>query len=225
MSDVDAVLFRNQDFETSFSNLHEIEMAIGRLRESGKKIYFYSDSYTPLQYALSASIADEIIINPHGHLSVQGFAQTRLYFESLLAKYGVSFYNFQSHDYKSGYNPLSKSSMTDAERESLEYVYEALQDEMNRMIMKGRGDKLNEELETIYAKGFWMSANQAKQAGLVDSKMHTDELDEMIANRFHFFFASSDDWIPMQLGWEATLSPAVAIIYANGYIHQGGYKR
>jgi len=220
MRDVDAVLFKNQNFETSFSNLHEITMAIRRVGEN-KKIYFYSDSYDPLQYALAAGVADEIIINPHGHLSVQGFARTRLYFKSLLAKYGVSFYNFQSHEYKASLNSLSESSMTDAERESLEYVYEAFQYEMDSMIREGRRGKLDEKLEDIYEKGFWMSADQAWQAKLVDSKMYPDELEEMIGREYLSFHVSSNRSIPTRRNWEATLSPIVAIIYANGYIHQG----
>lgn len=218
MRDVDAVLFRNQDFETSFSNLYEIEAAIRRVKESGKKIYFYSDSYSPLQYALAAGVADEIIINPHGSLSVQGFAQTKLYFKDLLAKYGVTFYSFQSHEYKTTLNALSESSMTEAERESLEYVYGALQEEMDRMIEEGRGDKLNEGLEAIYAKGFWMNADRAQEAGLVDSQMYLDELDEMVEEEYNASYASKS---AVQYDWEPIISPVIAVIYANGYIHQG----
>ena len=223
MRNVDAILFRNQDFETSFSNLYEIEMAIKRVKESGKEIYFYSDNYSPLQYALAAKVADEIIINPHGSLSVQGFAQTKLYFKNLLAKYGVTFYNFQSHEYKSTFDSLSESSMTDAERESLEYVYGALQVEMDRMIEEGRGDRLNEELGTIYAKGFWMSANRAQQVGLVDSQMYPDELVKMLEDDFSSSLAS--EWVTVQYDWQPAIAPVIAIIYANGYIHQGEGRR
>jgi len=220
MHGVDAVLFRNQGFETSFSNLYEIEMAIRRVKESGKKIYFYADDYHPLQYALAAGVADEIIINPHGSLSVQGFAQTNIYFKNLLSKYGVSFYNFQSHENKTRFNWLSESSMTDAERESLEYVYGALQDEMNRMIEGGRGEKLNEELESIYARGFWMNADGAQQAGLVDSQMYPDELDKMLEDEFNSYLAS-EERVAVQYNWQSILNPVIAIIYANGYIHHG----
>jgi len=223
MRNVDAVLFRNQDFETSFSNLYEIEMAIKRVKESGKKIYFYSDNYKPLQYALAAGVADEIIINPHGSLSVQGFAQNKLYFKNFLAKYGIAFHNFQSHEYKTTFNALSESSMTNAERESLEYVYEALQNEMDRMIEEGREDKLNEELEDIYAKGFWMNANRAQQAGLVDSQMYPDELDKMIEDDFRL--SSYHERGVVQYDWEPAVIPVIAVIYANGYIYQGeGWK-
>jgi len=220
MRDVDAILFKNQNFKTSFSNLHEITMAIRHVGEN-KKIYFYSDTYDSLQYALAARVADEIIINPHGYLSVRGFAQTRLYFKSLFAKYGVSFYNFQSHEHKASFNSLSESSMTDAERESLEYVYESLQHEMDSMIQEGRGGKLDEKLEDIYEKGFQMNADQALQAGLIDSKMYPDELEEMIEKAYLSSHASSNGLVPIQRNWEATLTPIVAIIYANGYIHQG----
>lgn len=221
MRDVDAVLFRNQEFRTSFSNLYEIEMAIKRVKKSGKKIYFYSDSYSSLQYALAAGVADEIIVYPHGSLSVQGFAQTKLYLKNLLAKYGVSFYNFQSHEYKTSFDSLSEPSMTDAEREALEHVYGALQGEMDRMIEEGRGDRLKEGLELIYAEGFWISAKKAQQTGLVDSRMYPYELDKMIEDEFSSFLASSEENLTVQYNWQPIFSPTVAIIYANGYIHRG----
>jgi len=223
MRDVDAVLFRNQEFRTSFSNLYEIETAIKRIKESGKKIYFYSESYNPLQYALAAGVADEIIVYTHGSLSVQGFAQTKLYFKDLLAKYGVSFYNFQSHEHKTAFDSFSEPSMTDAEREALEHVYGALQDEMDRMIKEGRGDRLNEELKTIYSKGFWMSSKRAQQAGFVDSRMYSYELDKMIEDEFSPVLASAEKRLAYD--WQPIASPIVAIIYANGYIHRGEGRR
>ncbi len=219
--EVEAVLFDNQALRTSFSNLIEIEQALRRLKESGKQIYFYGDSFGSTQYAVAASVGDGIFMSPQGSLDLTGFGVSNLYFKDLLAKYGVNIYNFQSHDYKTVYNNLSESSMTDAQRESLEYLYGGLQDELDRMIGQGRGTKLTEDLENLYEEGYWMSARRAAEAGLVDELMYKDQLEVWLGmRRYRVSYFSRYRW-DMDYEWRATNHPNIAVIYANGNISMG----
>ncbi|MCK5736404.1 MAG: signal peptide peptidase SppA [Spirochaetaceae bacterium] len=219
--EIEAVLFSNQSFRTSFSNLIEIEQSLRKLKAAGKKIYFYGDSFGSTQYALAASVGDAIFMSPQGSLDLTGFGVSNLYFKDLLAKYGVNIYNFQSHEYKTAYNNLSESSMTSAQRESLEYVYTGLQNEMDRMITQGRESKLTENLEKLYAEGYWMSAGRAHEAGLVDELMYRDQMETWIGmRRYRVTMFSRIRW-DMNYEWVATNHPTIAVIYANGNISMG----
>lgn len=223
--EIEAVLFANQSFRTSFSNIIEIEQALQRLKDAGKRIYFYADSFGSTQYALAASVADEIFMSPQGSLDLTGFGVSNLYFKDLLAKYGVNIYNFQSHEYKTAYNNLSESSMTDAQRESLEYLYGGLQEEMDRMIDGGRIGKLAEDLDTLYEEGYWMSASRAYKTGLIDDLMYQDQMETWLGlRRYRVSMFSGHRW-DMNYEWESGSRPTIAVIYANGNISMGeGFK-
>ncbi len=219
--DIEAVLFYNQAFKTSFSNLIEIEQSLQKLKTAGKKVYFYGDSFGSTQYALAASVSEAIFMSPQGSLDLTGFGVSNLYFKDLLAKYGVNIYNFQSHEYKTAYNNLSESSMSDAQRESLEYVYGGLQSEMDRMINQGRKSKLTENLDKLYTEGYWMSAARAKEAGLVDELAYRDQMETGIGMQGYRVRAFSRSRWDMNYEWDASNNPTIAVIYANGNISMG----
>jgi len=219
--EIEAVLFYNQAFHTSFSNLIEIEQSLQKLKAAGKHIYFFGDSFGSTQYALAASVSDAIFMSPQGSLDLTGFGVSNLYFKDLLTKFGVNIYNFQSHEYKTVYNNLSEASMSDAQRESLVYVYGGLQDEMDRMINKGREQKITENLETLYTEGYWMSASRAEEAGLIDKLMYQDQMETWVGMRKYQVIPFSRTRWNMNYEWVATNHPTIAVIYANGNISMG----
>ncbi len=219
--EVESVIFYNQAFQTSFSNLIEIEQSLKKLKAAGKKIYFYADTFGSTQYALAASVSDKIFMSPQGSLDLTGFGVSNLYFKDLLAKYGVNIYNFQSHEYKTAYNNLSESSMTNAQRESLEYVYGGLQAEMDRMINQGRESMLTDNLESLYSEGYWMSAASAREAGLVDELMYRDQMETWVGMRRYRVTLFSQIRHDMNYEWKAANDPTIAVIYANGNISMG----
>ena len=218
---VESGLFANQGLRTSFSNILEIEQVLLRLRDSGKKIYFYADSIGSRQYALAASVADAVILSPMGSVDLTGFGVTNLYLTDLMARYGIAVENFRSHEYKTAYDRFSESEMSAAQRESLELVYGALQDEMDRMILTGRDGKLTQDLDTLFSEGYWMSARRAADAGLVDELLYRDQLETWVGMRRYQVVPYSRFRWSMEYDWEATNRPNLAVIYAKGSIHEG----
>ncbi len=220
-SSTDALIFRNQSFHTSFANLLEIETLLKEVKDSGKKIYFYYNNMNSMNYALAASVADEIYLNPAGMIHLKGFSRSRIYMKDFFADWGIRFQNFQSHPYKTAYNNISESDMTEEERESLETLYEGLQTEMNRMLENGRGDELARTGEQLLAAGPFVYAAKALELGMVDGLLYEDQFDEMLKeNKLNgFLYSSSTDDISYD--WESTGQPSIAVIYASGNIHGG----
>ena len=219
--DIDAVLFREQPFITSFANISEIYNALIDLKASGKKIYFYFESVSTMQYALAAGTADEIIVSPMGSVNLKGFSRTGIYLSDFFERFGIKFYNFRSHDYKTAYNSLTESGMTEGEREALEYLYSGLQDYLEEIIVSGRGGKLKSGIAEIMDKGPYLSSAKALQEGLIDRRFYSDELEKWIKeNRYSVH--SYGKFPPMaETDWDYQIKPVIAIIHVNGAIVRG----
>ncbi|MDC7234856.1 MAG: signal peptide peptidase SppA [Spirochaetales bacterium] len=220
-STLDAVIFRNQSFHTNFANMLEIESVLQEVKASGKKIYFYYDSADQLPYALAASVADGIYLSPAGSVYLSGFSVTNFYLKNFLEEWGVRVHNFRSHDYKTAYNSFSESGMSEAEREALQYVYDGLQNQMNRMIDEGRSGKLSGSAQSLINQGPFIYASKALDMGLVDALMYEDEFDKAMAQLRLGITKASRATGNIQYDWEDTGRPIIAMIYANGGINMG----
>lgn len=216
-----AIIFRNQSFQTNFANLLEIEAILQEVKASGKQIYFYYDSIHNLPYALAASVADGIYLSPAGSVYLNGFGVTNYYLKDFLNEWGIKVHNFQSHDYKTVYNRFSESEMTEAEREALQYMYDGLQAQMNRMIDGGRQGKLEGSAQSIIDQGPFIYASKALDLGLVDSLMYEDEFDKAMHQLKLTVFKASLSTGNIKYDWESTGRPIIAVIYANGGIDMG----
>ncbi|MDX9800009.1 MAG: signal peptide peptidase SppA [Spirochaetia bacterium] len=228
--DIDAVLFRDQQFITSFANIMEISRVLREVKSSGKKIYFYFESVSSVQYALAASVADGIFLTPQGILYLKGFSRTGLYFKDFFEKFGVRFHNFRSHEYKTAFNKYSEPGMTDEEKEALKSLYTSLQDELEKMILAGRGKKLktstpvgsNESvIEKIIGDGPYLSSSKALSAGLVDRLFYNDQLDNWIKTNKYTSHRYSNFPEKAMTNWEYFIKPSVAVIYVTGNIVTG----
>jgi protease IV len=218
---IDAVVFRNQSFQTNFANLLEIESVLLEVKASGKQIYFYYDSIDNLPYALAASVGDGIYLSPAGSVYLTGFGVTNFYLKNFLDEWGVKVHNFQSHDYKTVYNRFSESEMTEAEREALQYMYDGLQSQMNRMIDEGRSEKLAGSAQSLIDQGPYIYASKALDMGLIDGLMYEDEFDTTMHQLKLNLFKASRSTGKIKYDWESTGRPIIAVIYANGGINMG----
>ena len=218
---IKVLIFRNQEFRTSFANLLEIETLLKEIKATGRKIIFYYDSLENLPYALAASVADELYLSPAGSVNLRGFSTSRVYLKDFLSDWGIGYQNFRSHPYKTAYNTFSESGMTPEEREALEYFYEGLHRELFRMLEEGRSEKLSLSVEDTLNRGPFLFAGEALSTGLVDGLLYEDEFDELIKEKKLSRVPYSLFTKKMTYIWEGSGRPVVALIYAEGAIHGG----
>ncbi|MDE7426965.1 MAG: signal peptide peptidase SppA [Muribaculaceae bacterium] len=93
----------------------ELIEAIGRFRKSGKKVVAYADAYTQLDY-LVASAADQVLLNPVGHVDIHGIGMTVPFFKGLLDKLGVEVQVIKVGSFKSAVEPYIMTEMSDSAR-------------------------------------------------------------------------------------------------------------
>ncbi|TVR91238.1 MAG: signal peptide peptidase SppA [Spirochaetaceae bacterium] len=219
---VTAVLFVNQRFQTSFANQMEIYEALLRLRQSGKRIYYYFDNIPHTAYALAAATADAIYLHPTGTVDARGFRYSSVYLGDFFARYGVEIYNFRSHPHKSGWDMLSEAGMSDAERENWESYLGDLDSHYREMVRAGRASTLTQDLDAIIDRGPYLSANSALDAGLVDSLIYQADVEERVTARHRFARLRPMDQVPeMQYDWAPRPLRTVKLIYAAGDIVPG----
>ncbi len=219
---VQAVLFVNQRFQTSFAAQMEIYQALLRLRRAGKQIYYYFDNIPHTAYALAAATADAIYLHPTGTVDARGFRYSSVYLGEFFARYGVEIYNFRSHPHKSGWDMLSEAGMSDAERQNWELYLGDLDRQYRDMVFSGRESSLTRDIDTIINSGPYLSASKALEAGLVDSLIYRAEVDERVTAHHRFARVRAMDQIPeMQYDWAPRPLRTVKVIFATGDIVPG----
>lgn len=127
---VEGLLFRNASFSTSLAGAQEIISALNRFRQEGKRVIFFFEFPSQIDYLIAGGSGAEIYLHPAGGLMLSGFSFIRPYFGGFLERFGISYINVASHGYKSAFNSFSESAMTDPEREALETVCRGLHDSL-----------------------------------------------------------------------------------------------
>ena len=219
---VTGILFKSGNISTSFANLTELKDALLDFKSSGKKIVFYYEFAGNTNYVFAASVADEIYLNPLGGVDLRGLGSSIPYMKDLFGKLGIELVNVKSHDYKTGLNPLTESEMTDAERETYEYLFGGLYTDFVDMLDSGRGDKLKKPArETIDEGPYWL-AEDALEAGLVDRLAFEYELEDLVKERFSATELTEErSCRSIRYSWGAERRDKIALIYAIGMIHPG----
>lgn len=120
------------------AKMDELAQAIQRFRASGKKVYAYGESYDQAQYYL-ASHADEIYLDPHGLVLIEGFGYYRTFLKGVIDKLSVDVNVFRAGKFKSFTDQFSRSDMSEQEeQESLAWL-NALWAQYQAGVTKARG--------------------------------------------------------------------------------------
>ena len=219
--EIRGIFFKNNNFGASFAKRQEILTALREFKKTGKKVVFYYENISNINYAFAANIGDKIYLNPEGVVQLVGIGGASPYIKEMLDKLYIDFYNFRSHPYKTAGNMFSEEEMTAAEREVMERLYGDIYAEMVEMIRAGRGHKLAGEVEDIIDNGPYFIPQEALNHGLVDELVEWHELDaklkeEFGTNKITKQFCNKHDY-----DWFKSGLDKVAVIYASGNIMSG----
>ncbi|PCH97655.1 MAG: signal peptide peptidase SppA [Gammaproteobacteria bacterium] len=99
------------------TKLQDVGAALIDFKSSGKKIIALGDQYSQDQYYL-ASHADDVWLNPHGFMLLDGYGRYKMYFKSALEKLAINQHIFRVGTYKSAVEPFLRNNMSDAAKEA-----------------------------------------------------------------------------------------------------------
>jgi protease IV len=101
--------------------------SLATFKESGKFIIAYGEVLTQSSYYL-ASVADKIYMNPEGYLDFKGLSASVMFYKGLLDKLELDMQVIRgkNNKFKSAVEPIIADKMSDANREQLNKLTEAV---------------------------------------------------------------------------------------------------
>ena len=120
------------------AKMQELAQAIQGFRAAGKKVYAFGESYDQSQYYLAAQ-ADEIYLDPHGLLLIEGYGYYRTFLKGVIDKLSVDVNVFRAGKFKSFTDQFSRSDMSEQEEQESMAWLNALWGQYQSGVTKARG--------------------------------------------------------------------------------------
>jgi protease-4 len=206
----------------------ELRSALENFKSKGKKICAFISGADLDLYCL-ASVADRIVMDEQGALSLTGYAWGRGYVQHSLEKLGIGVRELRYLDFKSAAETYTRDSMSGADRkqygEWLDDVFMVTRD----TLMKARS-WTEDQFNTILDREFLYSSKSALERGLVDRRGRGEAVRETLreleggevknfalyGDRSSSLMESSALYSPRLKGGLFSRPPVIAVVYATG---------
>jgi protease-4 len=201
------------------ARIEELRSALSELRQHGKHLVAYFMEGGDSEY-LVASAAERIYTVPQATFLVNGLSASAIFFATALNKLGVTVDVARVGAYKNAPDELTRSDMSPEQREVLDSYLDGAFARFLSAVEQARS--LNEEsLRATVDRGI-LSAQSAKEAGLVDDLLYPDELPSKLEAIQHGAVSLSDHY-PAEPDWPRRWGerPKIAIVNIEGVIAEG----
>jgi len=146
--------------------LWELRSAMEQFKAHGKKICAFISNADIDIYCL-ASVADRIVMDELGTLSMLGYSVNRSYVQHSLEKLGIGVRELRYLEYKSASETYTRDSMSDADRRQYsDYLDDIFN--LTRSTLKTARNWTDEEFDAVLNRDFLYSARSAQNRNLVD---------------------------------------------------------
>jgi protease-4 len=203
----------------------EIREAIADFRTSGKPAYAYMELGMNKEYYI-ATACDKIFVAPPGDLFINGFAAEVMFFRGSLDKLGIEPEVVQIGKYKNAPDQFTRKEMSEAHREVINAILDDLFNRFVNTVATAR-KKSPDDVRAIVDTAP-LSAQQAKDQGLIDGANYRDEVENELKKRLGY--KDSDKLSLISGGTYREIRPEsvglnrgerIAVIYASGTIGSG----
>ena len=175
---VAAIVLNLADVSVQPEHAWEIRQALKAAQKNGKKVIIFFENAGINQYHL-ASVADRIVMDPIGSLSLEGFVMGRTFYKNALEKLGLGFDELRFFKYKSAVEVFSRKKMSQADRaQRQDYVNDRYQ-LAKTDICQSRGFS-SEKFDRLVNNNFISLADSAQKAGLVDTLARWSDREKVV---------------------------------------------
>lgn len=120
------------------AKMEEIAIALRDFRSSGKPVIAYGESFDQTQYYLAAQ-ADQVYLDPHGMVFVDGFSYYRMFLKDAIDKLAINVNVFRAGKFKSYTDQFSRSDMSEQEREETSAWLNSIWGTYQKAVTQARG--------------------------------------------------------------------------------------
>ncbi len=220
---VSKVLVVVRSLEAGWGQIDELRSAFQALRKAGKEVLVYLESGGDNRSLYLASAGSRILIPPSASVELVGIRSENLYLRDFLDSIGVLPQVISIGDYKSAGEFLSRSGMSESNREMVTSILE----DYTLRLVEGLAEQRSLEpglVRSLIDDGPF-SAQRATREGLVDELVYEDELEHRLSSESPSLdkvdvrkLAPRMGLIRRLLQWRR---PRIAQIVVNGVISYG----
>ncbi|RPH95514.1 MAG: hypothetical protein EHM72_14940, partial [Calditrichaeota bacterium] len=196
----------------------EIREELKAAQARGKRVVVFLETAGMTGYHL-ASVADKIVMDPQGMLTLPGLVMGRTYLKGTLDKLGLGFDEWRFFTHKTAYEKYSRDQLSEADEEQ----YSAYLDAWYQLIRNDVSSSRNlspDEFDAIINEGILFNAKTAVERGLVDKLDRWSNIKEIIKgmndDRALFKMNRSGLWDNAVLPEQWGEKPQIAIVYGLG---------
>ncbi len=172
---VRAVVVQVGGLQAGLATAHELHRLLAAVRARGKRVIAVIAADSPsIRDYLAACGAGEVVANPDVMFTMLGVAMGNPFLRDALEKAGVRAQTLQWKEYKGAGEMLSRDSMSQAVRESLDAIIADWLDTMTHAVAQARG--MSEERARELLSGGFMSAQTALGARLIDRAGYIEDI-------------------------------------------------
>jgi protease-4 len=224
-SKIKGIYLKSSTVGGSPATVKAIRDALMEFKKSGKFIYAYNDIYTQNGYYM-ATVADKVLLNPTGDLSIKGYAFQLMFYKNLLDKLDVDVQIFRHGQFKSAVEPYFLDKMSDANREQLSTLANSLWAVYLQDVSKARKISVD-QLNNIADSMLCSSPQEALKLKLVDKLAYSDEVEKMMKSKMNLGdndkinYVTVSQYAKSVTNKEINSGKKVAVMYAYGEISDG----
>jgi protease IV len=175
---LEGVVFDVPPLMAGWATCQSLRDVLMKIRASGRKVVVYLPQGGSNRELYVATAADRILASPHCQLSPLGLAASMTYFKGLLDYAGVEVEVHRRAEYKTAAEPVTRESMSDAQREQTEALLDTI-DGALRESLAARPNVDKARVDSFFEKAM-LSAESAAADGLIDGICYEDELPRML---------------------------------------------
>ncbi|MBI3194230.1 MAG: signal peptide peptidase SppA [Ignavibacteriae bacterium] len=175
---VTGIVISTSGMEASREMLWEVREQLKEFKSRGKRVIVFIDNVGIDQYHF-ASIADKIVIDPLGIVTLEGFRMGRTFYKGMLDKLGIGFDEWRFFKYKSANEGYSREKMSEGDREQRQKLVDDMYALVKTEICEAR--KISpERFDNIVNDSVLFLASDALNSGLVDTVGRWDIANDII---------------------------------------------
>lgn len=157
----------------------EVRLALEEARQAGKTVVIFFDHAGMTGYHL-ASVADHVVMDPHGSLLLPGYAIHKTYLRGSLEKLGLAFDEWRYFTYKSAAETLVRDDMSPADREQTQAFVDDWYEQTRRDVCDSRG-LTPAAFDSLVDEKMLFTSDSARVVGLVDTLARWSDRDRVMA--------------------------------------------
>lgn len=161
------------------ATIQNLRRSLARLKSTGKTVVVYTP-YLDLRHYYLATAADRIIVPPSASFEVFGLHTEVSFLKPALEKVGIGVEAVQISPYKSTPNTFIKEDITPEQQEQIDWLLDDLYDQLTAAFADGRS--LSQDTIKALINQVPLTAEAARDAGLVDDIAYQDELAALLAD-------------------------------------------